>query len=130
MRSFSLTLVMVLILSFSCPAYVFSSDDDSDEGNGALGGAVVGGLLGGGIGTAVGSISGNAGQGALWGAGIGAVGGALLGSSSSKDTAGSYPVDDTPAETKSTPADMKVKKRVMKQYDDNGNLVSQKEVAK
>ncbi|MDD5427817.1 MAG: hypothetical protein PHI58_01090 [Candidatus Omnitrophica bacterium] len=135
MKFFSLVLAMTMLFSFggvSCA----SGDDDSGGANDTLGGAVLGGLLGGGIGTAIGSASGNAGKGALWGAGIGAVGGALLGSSRSANKARATenmaepePDRGLPAASTETAPDMKVKKRIIKSYDQEGNLVSQKEVA-
>ena len=129
-------LLTVCALVFSYPVYADNGDDgDSGGGNQTLTGALLGGLLGGGVGTAIGSASGNAGKGALIGAGIGAVGGALLGSTRSSGRAHSTANMAEPdpgkvvTEGPDAPSDMKVKKRVIKQYDAQGNLVSQKETS-
>ena len=135
MRIISFALALSLILVFSCQAYADSGDDeDSGGGNQVLTGTLLGGLLGGGLGTAIGSMSGNAGKGALIGAGIGAVGGALVGAnsqSSNKSRANANLAEPKQekvvTEGSDVPSDMKVKKRVIKQYDKEGNLVSEKE---
>lgn len=134
MKTLSMILAVAFLLSLGYPLYASNDDEDSGGGNGALTGALMGGLLGGGVGTAIGSASGNAGKGALIGAGIGAVGGALVGanqrskrSSSNENLAQPEPGQAAP-EDANMPADMKVKKRVIKEYDQEGKLISEKEV--
>jgi len=141
MKILKILLICSMVLSFSGIAY--SANDDDDGGNQALTGAVMGGLLGAGLGAAIGSASGKAGTGAAIGAGVGAVGGTLLGSSqSSRKSQRSYsgqeysePEMDQPGQTAETqaaapslPKDAKIKKRVVRQYDEQGNVVSEKEV--
>jgi outer membrane lipoprotein SlyB len=104
-----------------------AEDDDSGDtgGSSVLTGALMGGLLGGGVGAAIGSASGNAGKGALIGAGVGAVGGGLLGANEDSKRARTRgeaePVEEPPK-------DVKAKKRVVKEYDDQGNVISEKEI--
>jgi len=135
MRIAAVILAITGLLFFGHPACADNSDDEeSGGGNQALTGALMGGLLGGGVGTAIGSASGNAGKGALIGAGVGAVGGALLGANqqSKKPKANRNLAEPEPGnvmqENPEMPSNLKVKKRVVKEYDKEGNLVSEKEV--
>jgi uncharacterized protein YcfJ len=149
MRSLRLALALLIALSWSVPAFSRDdSSDDSDNGGGkVLGGALMGGLLGGGLGAAIGSASGNAGKGALIGAGVGAVGGGLLGanqqSSRQRDESYQEPrrdesgaayenqnVETQPVAPKgnAVPKDAKIKKKVIREFDDQGNVISEREV--
>ncbi len=130
MKIFRWFLVFCFIISLSGIAYSGEVDDEeegSSGGNQALTGAIMGGLLGAGLGAAIGSASGHAGTGAAIGAGAGAVGGTLIGASqaSSQKRSEGYVSEEAPA--KST-KDMKVKKRIVREYDEEGNLISEKEV--
>ena len=134
MKIVVIMLVLMSSLAFSCPIYANDSDDsESGGGNQALTGALLGGLLGGGLGTAIGSVSGNAGKGALIGAGIGAVGGALVGSTQSSARSKYSPnaaqpePDKVVTEGSDVSSDAKVKKRIVKQYDAQGNLISEQQ---
>ncbi|MFA5142961.1 MAG: glycine zipper domain-containing protein [Candidatus Omnitrophota bacterium] len=137
MKIVSIILAAMFVFAFTAGnSYASDDDQDSDGSGGALTGALLGGLLGGGVGTAIGSASGNAGQGALIGAGIGAVGGALVGSSRQSGKKGRIAEDvPEPSEGKvvtegaEVPSDMKVKKRVIKHYDEQGKLISEEEAA-
>ena len=148
MKFISLILALAIIISFSGPAYCVRTSDDSDNsGSSALGGALMGGLLGAGLGAAVGSASGHAGTGAAIGGGVGAVGGTLLAADKAKKEKEAAQYEERyqqeqyrdqqyqqqqyqpVAAPNNTSSDMKVKKRVIKQYDSEGNIVSQKEVA-
>jgi len=128
MRIFTWLLIFGLILSLNGLSYSGEVEQEkkSSGGNEALTGAVMGGLLGAGLGAAIGSASGHAGTGAAIGAGAGAVGGTLIGASqaSKKQEGSSYPED---TETKS-PKNIKVKKRIIREYDEEGNVISEKEV--
>jgi len=146
MKILKMLLICSMILSFSGLAYSASDDDDGSDRNGgnqALTGAVMGGLLGAGLGAAIGSASGKAGTGAAIGAGVGAVGGTLLGASQrSGESQRSYSGQEysrpeiaqagQAAESEATapklPKDAKIKKRVVRQYDEQGNVISEKEV--
>lgn len=101
---------------------------ESDGGGALVAGMLLGGLLGGGIGAAIGSASGKAGMGALIGAGVGAVGGTLVGASQ-KDSQARQEVSakSQSAVQSAIPKDAKVKKRVMREYDAEGKLVSEQE---
>ena len=133
MKIISLITSLVLFLSLTCPAYAGEVDREkkSSGGNEALTGALMGGLLGAGLGAAVGSASGKAGQGAAIGAGVGAVGGTLLGASQARDReAASYEeaISANENEEFETAAPRKMKKRVIREYDEEGNVISEKEV--
>lgn len=110
------------------------SGSSSGSGNEALGGAVMGGLLGAGLGAAIGSASGHAGRGAAIGAGVGAVGGTLVGASqaSKRSKEEAYDTEEMSEEptyvTEGAPETSKIKKRVVREYDDEGNIISEKEV--
>lgn len=148
MKFISLLLALAISISFSGPAYCARTSDDSDNsGSSALGGALMGGLLGAGLGAAVGSASGRAGTGAAIGGGVGAIGGTLLAADKAKKEKEAAQYEERyqqeqyqqqqyqqqqyqpVAAASSADADMKVKKRVIKQYDSEGNIISQKEVA-
>ncbi len=131
MRNLIWLLIFGLIVSISGLSYAAEDDKNSDTASSALGSAVMGGLLGGGLGAAIGSASGNAGKGALIGAGVGAVGGTLLGASQeSKRRAQerSEIATQEPDVERTTSQNMKVKKRIIREYDDEGNVISEKEV--
>ncbi len=132
MKIFKYILVMGVILSLCGSGYAADVQDDRDSdskpssnaGSSILTGALMGGLLGGGIGAAIGSASGHAGTGALIGGGVGAAGGSLLGASQQdkqRKEASSYSKPQVPKDTK-------IKKKVIREYDDQGNVVSEKEV--
>lgn len=138
MKFMSLILALVLAVSFSGQAYCANTNDDSDNsGSKALGGALMGGLLGAGLGAAVGSASGHAGTGAAIGGGVGAIGGTLLAAEKTKKEKEAAQYEERYQQAQYQPvkvssnadANMKVKKRVIKQYDSEGNIISQKEVA-
>ena len=132
MKIISLITSLVLVLSLTCAVYADEVDREKKPsgGNEALTGALMGGLLGAGLGAAVGSASGKAGQGAAIGAGVGAVGGTLLGASQAKQReAASY--EEVPSdeyEAPETAAPRNIKKRVIREYDEEGNVISEKEV--
>ena len=132
MKIINLITSLVLFLSLTCPVYggEVGEEKKSSGGNEALTGALMGGLLGAGLGAAVGSASGKAGQGAAIGAGVGAVGGTLLGASQAKQREeASY--EEAPSdeyEEPETAAPRKIKKRVIREYDEEGNVISEKEV--
>ncbi len=120
-------IIFGLILSLSMPAYsgeVSDEDRDRDSGNQALTGALMGGLLGAGLGAAVGSASGHAGQGAAIGAGVGAVGGTVLGASQQSEK---RQTENTYKEPKSLKPS-KIKKKIVREYDEHGNVISEREV--
>jgi hypothetical protein len=128
MRFSRCLLTFTLVISMAGVSYCGETDDDSDDGggmSGAVKGILLGGLLGGGAGAAIGSASGNAGKGALIGAGVGALGGGLIGanqdSKKARTKGEAVPVEE--------PGKLQVKKRVVKEYDDEGNVVSEKEIA-
>jgi osmotically inducible lipoprotein OsmB len=152
MKILRIVLAFTLILSLSGIVYASSrDDDDGDSGSSTLGTAVMGGLLGGGLGAAIGSASGNAGKGALIGAGVGAVGGALVGANNDAQKRQQRQSDYyeeapqpmprqqvqqvQPIQTQTVTTDTglpqgaKVQKRVIRTYDAEGNVVSEKEVA-
>lgn len=128
MKIFRLFLTAVLVFSLSGVSFC-AEDDSDDSASSALGGAVLGGLLGAGLGAAIGSASGHAGTGAAIGGGAGALGGTLLAASQGKkkrmQEEAEYREDRAAA-----PSDVKVKKRIIRQYDEEGNVISEKEVAK
>ena len=142
--------ILALTLSFSGIAYSGDPDDNNQRSgsNGALTGGLLGGLLGGGLGTAIGSASGHAGTGALIGAGIGALGGALIGSQQqanqqraqaitaqeqaqqqaqwqAQQVQPPQPVNYVPMTVSDN---QQPKKTIIRQYDAQGNVVSEKEV--
>ena len=116
-----------IVLSSSPFSYAGEVVEEEEEkkgsGNEALTGAVMGGLLGAGLGAAIGSASGKAGQGAAIGAGVGAVGGTLVGASQASKKA-----DESSYQDPKSSKGVKVKKRIIRQYDKEGNVVSEKEV--
>lgn len=127
-------ILIVTSLMFAPVAGFCSDDNDNSSGN-ALGSALMGGLLGAGLGAAIGSASGHAGTGAAIGAGAGAIGGTLVGASQEKSRRAAEQADyenervqrqAPPAAQGQQPA---VKKRVIKEYDDQGNVISTREVA-
>lgn len=125
-----LTSLLIFSIIFSLNEIVYSEDVEKEKktsgGNEALTGALVGGLLGGGVGAAIGSASGKAGTGAAIGAGVGAVGGTLIGADqAAKKAKASSDVEE--AETKA-PKNIKVKKRIIREYDEKGNVISEEEV--
>lgn len=134
MKCIAIILTIAMAFSVSGLGYA-ASDDDSDSGSKALGGTVLGGLLGAGLGAAVGSASGHAGTGAAIGGGVGALGGLLLSAEKEKKEKEiarydeQYASSQAPQAVQQAPSDMKVKKRVIKQYDSEGNVISEKEVA-
>lgn len=145
MKYIGILLSISLILSisgvtFNGDAYARSDDGEENTAGSALGSAVLGGLLGAGLGAAIGSASGKAGTGAAIGAGVGAVGGTLVGASQEKkrrqqeeEEAYMYereaPVEDEYAERPApSTRDVKAKKRIIREYDADGNVVSEKEV--
>jgi outer membrane lipoprotein SlyB len=91
----------------------------------AVTGAVLGGLLGGGVGAAIGSATGKAGTGAAIGAGVGAVGGSLIGAS---EGTGKESAAEDAAKPVEPSKDRTAKKRVIREYDEKGNVISEKEV--
>lgn len=124
-------LIIGLIVSINGLSYAEEEDRNSNTASSALGSAVMGGLLGGGLGAAIGSASGNAGKGALIGAGIGAVGGTLVGASRESNRRAreeSEIATQGPVVEKGATQGMKVKKRIVREYDDQGNIISEKEV--
>ena len=136
MRCVAIILTVVVALSVSGLGYAASdSDSDSNSGSNALGGTVLGGLLGAGLGAAVGSASGHAGTGAAIGGGVGALGGLLLSAEKAKKEKEAaryneqYEASQAPQAAQQPPSDLKVKKRIIKQYDSEGNIISEKEVA-
>jgi len=126
-----LPIIIAFCLTIS-PINLCCADDVDDEKvpaktsgfNSALTGALLGGLLGGGIGTAIGSASGHAGTGAAIGAGIGAVGGSLFGAAQGDNAAKEAPAKEETASS----SKIKAKKRVIREYDEEGNVISEKEV--
>lgn len=135
-KIFFILAVMISLLVSPQAAFAYNSDDSDESGtSGALTGAVMGGLLGGGLGAAIGSASGNAGKGALIGAGVGAVGGTLVGASQKPkrtDDDYYYAEEPTRVQTQDVEAakETTVKKRVIRQYDEDGNVIAEKEVAR
>lgn len=100
------------------------------EGSEILTGALLGGLLGGGLGAAIGSASGRAGTGAAIGAGVGALGGSVIGAdqaSRKKKAESKAEYSEDVGTTKST-RPIKVKKKIIREYDEQGNVISEKEV--
>lgn len=134
MKFVSIILALSVVLSFSPIAY--SSTNDDDSGQSAVGSTVMGGLLGAGLGAAIGSASGNAGKGAAIGGGVGALGGLLMGAQKEKNRraqeeaeyAESGYEDEAPQPV--APKDMPVKKKIVRTFDENGNIVSEEEVAR
>lgn len=129
MKVFKLTLVLCLIVFQADSGYCQQADDDDEHvssGNRALTSALFGGLLGAGLGAAIGSASGKAGMGAAIGGGIGAVGGTLVGAEKEKqERESAYSEPRTVVEA---PKGMKIKKKIVREYDEEGNVISEKEV--
>lgn len=134
LRSF---LIFALILYMSGLAFAADVEDRSDDnqrdtgpsaGSQVLTGALMGGLLGGGVGAAIGSASGNAGKGALIGAGVGAVGGSVLGASQADKDKRERESYRRPQVSQQVPKDTTIKKKVIREYDEQGNVISEKEV--
>lgn len=129
MRILGWLLLFTFILSSNGSLYCeeVEREKKSSGGNEALTGAIMGGLLGAGVGAAIGSASGKAGQGAAIGAGVGAVGGTLIGadqaSKKAKDT-----LEIEEEEAPKPPKNIKIKKRIIREYDEEGNVISEKEV--
>ncbi len=139
------TVVLIISLSLSVQPFAAGAYEEegrkktSSDGSGALGGALMGGLLGAGLGAAIGSASGNAGKGAAIGAGVGAVGGTLVGANQesqrrAQEEEESYPEVDEQVIDQSRAASAgqqevegasQVKKRVIRKYDDKGNVISE-----
>lgn len=142
MRSLICVLVLGVFIFSSGVVYCGTDDPDDSEGspggNEALTGALLGGLLGAGLGTAIGSASGNAGKGALIGGGIGAVGGTLLGANqaAAKRAKERTYIEPAPVQDSQNvsypepevPSNVKIKKRIIRKYDEDGNVISEKEV--
>jgi len=131
MKILSYLLIFCMILSFIGIAYSEEVSDDNKEKGGssispALTGALLGGLLGGGIGTAIGSASGHAGTGALIGAGVGAVGGTVVGASQAQKPKQDSSYQEAPAPKPIQKS--QIKKKVVREYDEQGNVVSEREV--
>jgi len=142
MRFISCILIVLMTVSTADISFAKrSSDDDSNSGSKALGSALMGGLLGAGLGAAIGSGSGKAGQGAAIGAGVGALGGTLVGAEKERKErqmreaedreAEAFDQEDAVLESESVPAssDIKVKKKIVREFDQDGNVISEKEVA-
>ena len=133
MRKITLVLLSALILS-GCSTI----DSNQVTDNGAVTGGILGGLLGGGLGTAIGSTMGHAGTGALIGAGVGALGGALVGNQQQANQQAQQQVQqraqqaaqqqDSDYYTQPTvPSKSQIKKIVTREYDAEGNVISEKE---
>lgn len=132
---------VAIIFSLTAAAVAYGEDYDEDtgrsrggSGSNVLGSTVMGGLLGAGLGAAIGSGSGHAGQGAAIGAGVGALGGALMGAS--KDSQERESREPPPSDYRqpskaatSVPQGSTIKKRVIREYDADGNVISEKEVS-
>lgn len=132
---------VVIIFGLTAAAVAYGEDYDEDtgrsrggSGSNVLGSTVMGGLLGAGLGAAIGSGSGHAGQGAAIGAGVGALGGALMGAN--KDAQDRQYDEPPPSDYKQprktetpVPEGSKIKKRVIREYDADGNVISEKEVS-
>lgn len=138
----SVAIFIVFTFSVIQPSFCASrdledpEDDSTSSTSSALGSAVMGGLLGAGLGAAIGSASGKAGQGAAIGAGVGALGGTLLGAEKArkeKIASRQAEEDRTYYESEPEPTQktqkIKVKKRVIREFDQEGNVISEKEVA-
>lgn len=133
MKTFKWMLIVCLIVFQAGPGYCRQADDDEESassGNSALTSALMGGLLGAGLGAAIGSASGHAGQGAAIGAGVGAVGGTLLGAEKERNQRqSSYSAAQPEIQPEiESPKDVKIKKKIIREYDDEGNVISEKEV--
>lgn len=132
MRVLNWLLIFGIIVSFNAVSYsedVEREKKTSSGGNEIVTGALMGGLLGGGVGAAIGSASGHAGTGALIGAGVGAAGGSVLGAAQADKKERQEAMEEPrPAPIKST-GPSKVKKRVIREYDAEGNVISEKQVS-
>ena len=114
----------------------------AQSNNGTLTGALLGGLLGGGLGAAIGSGSGHAGTGALIGAGAGALGGGLIGAQQQANQQAQaqqayqqaqwqaqQQAQQQPAQQPyypQSPAPNNGQQASVREYDAQGNLVSQR----
>ena len=134
MRKIVLILLASLILS-GCATI----DEKQVTDNGAVTGGILGGLLGGGLGTAIGSTVGHAGTGALIGAGVGALGGALVGSQQQANQQAQQRAEQRAEQAarqqdsgyydqQAAPDKSQIKKIVTREYDAEGNVISEKEV--
>lgn len=124
-----LKVVLAAVMFFTMCNMGYAYDDDSENSTGsALGGALMGGLLGTGVGAAIGSASGHAGTGAAIGAGVGALGGTLLSANQASKHKKASPAmeEEAPVSKDST----SVKKRIVREYDEEGNVISEREVAR
>lgn len=128
MKILSSILIFAFVLSLVGLSYSEDVEKEKKASGGSelLTGALVGGLLGGGVGAAIGSASGKAGAGAAIGAGVGALGGTVIGADQAAKKAKADP-DQEEAQVKPH-KNIKVKKRIIKEYDEKGNIVSEKEV--
>ena len=139
MKILSSLVIIVFLCGIGPIAYAGDTEDyDSDNnsrssgGNQTLGGALMGGLLGAGLGAAIGSASGNAGKGAAIGAGVGALGGGLMGANqASQQRKQDRYYDDQPPKQAApvTTTNAPVKKRIIREFDADGNVISEREVA-
>ena len=145
MKILSSLVIIVFLCGIGPIAYAGDTEDyDSDNnsrssgGNQTLGGALMGGLLGAGLGAAIGSASGNAGKGAAIGAGVGALGGGLMGANqASQQRKQDRYYDDQPPPRQAQPytatnapaTNAPVKKRIIREFDADGNVISEREVA-
>lgn len=139
MKVLAIIVISTFLLTFaSGPSF-----SESDENTEMLGDAVLGGLLGAGVGAAIGSASGEAGKGAAIGAGAGALGNVLLGTMRRSSRRDRYDDDGgyydrghykpyssskrkySYEEGEYTPG---THRRIIREYDKNGNLISEKEV--
>ena len=141
MKAFRILLVMMFVF---VSIIDFSKAESNDDSTQMLGDAVLGGLLGAGAGAAIGSASGDAGKGAAVGAGVGALGGVLLGTmrrssrrrSRYDDEDGYYerghykPYKRSPQKYSYDDGYYKpgVHRKLIREYDEEGNVISEKEV--
>ena len=133
MKILSAILILCMAVSFIGLAYASSDDEDRGGSNQALTGAVMGGLLGAGLGAAIGSASGHAGTGAAIGAGAGALGGGLIGASQQSqprpmEAAPVYSGPQVQPQVQPEVQGPDIKKRVIREYDAQGNVISEKEI--
>ena len=152
MRILACLLAIAFVCSIGPIAYAgdtedYDSDNSKPSSSGAsqtMGGALMGGLLGAGLGAAIGSASGNAGKGALIGAGVGAVGGGLMGASQASQQRNrdryyddqqqvsgqrAYSGNQAPQQAAPVTTTAPVKKRIIREFDADGNVISEREVA-
>jgi len=143
-KNTALITAIFFLLNILTPFAFCESEDDT------LNDALLGGLLGAGVGAAAGSSGGNAGEGAAIGAGIGVLSGILFNllkknqaSRSRKRQSGyssQYPAPPVnppkpdmsnfrlPEEEKRMSS--KPEKEVVNEYDDEGNIIAQREIYK